>query len=167
MLSTIEVHGKKVLKEHELSSKRIIGEIENYDGFSHNLLSKIISTIPHFCLNDVTYYLKKRSHKDGFSMKWHVDDAIIMNVPKENPYPDMPISDKKMLVYREQKPTYTLMVYQSSYGTDFDGGTLEFVDGTIIEPKRGMYILFDSREVHRLNEIISGERNSILIKFYK
>ena len=77
----------------------------------------------------------------------------------------MPISDKKMLVYREQKPTYTLMVYESSYGTDFDGGTLEFVDGTIIEPKRGMYILFDSREVHRLNEIISGERNSILIKF--
>jgi hypothetical protein len=167
MLSMIELHGKKILEEHDLSSKRIIGEIENYDGFYNNLLSKIINTIPHFCLHDVTYYLKKRSHKGGFSMKWHVDDDIVMNVPNENLYPDIAITDTEMLVYRDQKSTYTLLLYESSYGEDFHGGTLEFVDGTIIEPKRGMYVLFDSREVYRVNKITGGDMNIILITFYR
>ena len=149
MLSMIELRGKKILEEHDLSSKRNIGEIENYDGFTSNLLSKIINTIPHFCLNDVTYYLKRITCEKGFYMDWSVDDSIITNVS------------------RHQPPIYNLVVYESNYGNDFDGGTLEFVDGTIIEPKRGMYVLFDSREVNRVNEITGGVMDIILITFYK
>jgi len=149
MFSTIELRGKKILEEHDLSSKRIIGEIENYDGFSNNLLSKIINTIPHFCLHDVTYYLKRITREKGFYMDWSVDDAIITNLSIHQP------------------PIYSLVVYESNYGNDFHGGTLEFVDGTIIEPKRGMYVLFDSREVNRVNEITDGVMDIILITFYK
>jgi hypothetical protein len=149
MLSMIELHGKKILEEYSLSSKRIIGEIENYDGFSNNLLSNIINTIPHFCLNDVTYYLKRITGEKGFYVDWSVDDSIITNVS------------------RHQPSIYSLVVYESNYGNDFDGGTLEFVDGTIIEPKRGMYVLFDSREVNRVNEVTDGVMDIILITFYK
>lgn len=149
MLSTIEIHGKKILEEYSLSSKRIIGEIENYDGFSNNLLSKIINTIPHFCLDDVTYYLKRITREKGFYIDWCVDESIITNVS------------------RHQPPIYSLVIYESNYGNDFDGGTLEFVDGTIIEPKRGMYVLFDSREVNRVNEVTDGVMDIILITFYK
>jgi hypothetical protein len=166
MLSTIEIHGKKVLEEENLTSKRIIGTFPNYTEFSPSVLIEIINQIPHFCINDTTYYLKTRTHTTGFSMNWHIDDANIMNIPKDNMYSELAISDKKMLVYQEHKPLYTLMLYENNHGEDFTGGTLEFIDGTIIEPKKGKYVLFDSREVRRLNEIGSGERKSILINFY-
>ena len=76
------------------------------------------------------------------------------------------ISDRHTLLYYIKKPIYTLIVYDSDYGVDFTGGTLEFIDGLIIKPKKGLYVFFNSNEVHRVNRILSGSRINYLVKFY-
>ena len=57
-------------------------------------------------------------------------------------------------------------MYLSNYLLDFQGGQLEFIDGTIIKPIKGDIIIFDSREIHRVNPLKSGIRNCIVMKLY-
>ena len=47
---------------------------------------------------------------------------------------------------------------------DFDGGHLDFLNrDTIIKPKMLSLVIFDSKEVHRITEVLSGARISIPI----
>lgn len=165
-MSKIEEYGKKILTK-EIKNERIVGYLKNYNTFNMDTLNEIVNEINKFNLNDVTYYLKNKVHNVDDQMKWHVDDAIVMNVPSNNNYDDVKISENKQLVYHSQKPIYTLIIYESNYKDDFTGGELEFVDGYKFKPKKGAYIFFNSCEVHKLNKINSGMRKSILIKFYK
>ncbi len=165
-MSKIEEYGKKILTK-EIKNERIVGYLKNYDNFKLDILKNIINEINKFDLNEVTYYLKNKVHYVDDEMKWHVDDAIVINVPSNNNYDDIKISENEQLVYHSQKPIYTLIIYESNHNGDFTGGELEFVDGYRFNPKKGAYIFFNSCEVHKLNKINSGMRKSILIKFYK
>ena len=99
-------------------------------------------------------------------MKYHVDDTQI--IKRKQGFPDqIKLNHNHYLNYNKKSPLFTLLIYESTFEKDFKGGTLEFADNTIIYPKRGMYILFDSREVHRVHKITKGNRYNLLIKFYE
>ena len=107
-------------------------------------------------------------HTSGYSMKWHIDDAQVINHKKNNNYNEqIKISERKSLYYPNKKPKYSLIIYGSSYGEDFKGGILEFSNGTKIKPKKNMCVLFDSNEAHYVHTVKSGIRISLLIKFYE
>jgi hypothetical protein len=107
-------------------------------------------------------------HTSGYVMKWHIDDAQVINHRKNNDYNEqIKISEKKSLYYPNKKPKYSLIIYGSTYNEDFTGGILEFSDGTKIKPQKDMCILFNSNEAHCVHKIKSGVRMSLLIKFYE
>ena len=63
-------------------------------------------------------------------------------------------------------PLYTCVLYFSDFGKDFTGGEFRFVDGTSIKPQCGLGIAFDSREVHMVTPVKSGNRKSMVVKLY-
>ena len=162
-------YAKIIFYTHELKKERIIGEISNYDEFYINLFSNIIS------FDKYDYEIVKKTNNCEFYMNWHLDNALIVKNKKNTSNISkilsdtscISISDRHTLYYYARKPVYSLIIYESNYGIDFTGGTLEFIDGVIIKPKRGLYILFNSNEVHRVNKILSGTRVNYLVKFYE
>jgi len=143
-------------------------------GFIHNLESLCLENIDKFIKNlnlvDIEKYdiiATLKTHNQGFFMKWHVDDAQIIKHKKEIEFDNqIKLNQKHYLNYSEMVPEYTLIIYLSTYQVDFTGGTLQFSDDTIIDPQKGMYVFFNSKEPHRLNIIRSGIRSNYLIKFY-
>jgi hypothetical protein len=117
------------------------------------------------------YEIIKKENKENYFMDWHFDNAKIIKNKKDfikNKLSDNQtvISDKYTINYYLEKPVYTLIIYTCDYDKDFIGGTLEFIDGHIIYPKYGLYVLFDSRELHKVNILKKGVRTHFLIKFY-
>ena len=49
---------------------------------------------------------------------------------------------------------------------DFIGGSIEFVD-EVIQPFRGLCIIFDSRDIHKVNLLKKGTRRCLVTKFYQ
>jgi hypothetical protein len=132
-----------------------------------------IQNITHLNLLDInkyTYEISKKNKTKGFYMNWHLDNSAIIKHKKsviDNIQGQIKISDKHTIYYYSKKPQYTLLIYESSYNEHFTGGTLELIDGTIIYPKKNMYVFFDSNLPHKVNIITNGNRNNYLIKFYK
>lgn len=159
-------YAKNMFDIYNLKNERIIGYIDDYESFDINYFSSIIK------LDNYNYEISKKTNTEGFYMNWHLDNALVIkNKKNSNKSPILPeqidISDRHRLHYFIKKPIYTLIVYESDYLIDFTGGTLEFIDGYIVKPKKGLYIFFNSNEVHRVNKILSGSRINYLIKFYK
>lgn len=169
--SYLQLYGKKLLlNNNNIKNKRKTGIIKDYVNFNIDILKEILDECNLFDINDYQYSIKSKQNKSNFEIKWHVHDACV-NKTKNNQYNENNlnfISDKQILYYKNphEKPKYSLIVYESNYNKDFTGGELVFADEYIIKPKRGLYILFDSREVHKVNKVRSGIRNNILIKFY-
>ena len=165
-MSNLENYGKELLnKNPEILAKRRIGIINNYQEFTNQILEELK------LLNMENYEIKiaKKINQKGFYMKWHIDDAQLIKHNKENTKKNqIHVINRHYLHYNTDSiPDYTCLIYDSDYNIDFIGGTLEFADHTIIKPKRGMYVFFDSREVHKVNIIKSGIRENYLIKFYR
>ena len=153
-----------------LKKERIIDMISDYDTFD---ISNFIKT---FGLDDYDYECVKKTNITGFYMKWHLDNACVFKNKRKTDGSDsvstgspdaIPISDIHVLQYFIKRPSYTLIIYDSDHNIDFKGGTLEFIDGVIVKPKKGMYVFFNSNELHRVNRILSGSRVNYLVKFYK
>ena len=164
-MSKLQKYGQNLLNDNEIiKNNRKIGIINNYTTFNDD----IIKNLNLINLYNYNYKIIEKENYEGFFMKWHVDDAQIIKHNKNNNFTDqIKITDKQYLHYNKLKPSYSLIIYESDFGNDFVGGSFEFSDGTIIFPKKGMYIFFDSREVHRVNKITNGIRKNYLIKFYK
>ena len=164
-MSKLQKYGQNLLNDNEIiKNNRKIGIIDNYTKLDED----IIKNLNLLNLNNFDYKIIKKENYEGFFMKWHVDDAQIIKHNKDNNYIDqIKINDKQFLHYNKLKPSYSLIIYESDFGIDFKGGSFEFSDGTLIFPKKGMYVFFDSREVHRVNKITNGIRKNYLIKFYK
>ena len=161
----MEIYGKKIIKEYNLINDRKIVFINKE--FNEENIKDIIKEIVKDTINfnDYFMYIVKKENKEGFFMKWHVDDAQL--IKKKVGYKDqIKVSDKYYLHYNKEVPIYTLIIYESTYNNDFSGGILEFADNIKIKPKKGMYILFNSKEVHRVHKILKGMRINYLIKFY-
>ncbi len=149
--------------DENLKKQRKIGIIDEYTTFDIKLFRDVID------FDNYEYEIVKKTNTIGFFMNWHLDNALVIkNKKTDEKNPDkVYISDRHTLHYYIKKPIFSLLVYESDYKKDFNGGTLEFIDGEIIKPKKGMYVLFNSNELHKVNKILSGERTNYLIKFYK
>jgi len=172
--------GVKRLKEFELKEKRITYMCDE-DTNEHNCDNtndciyclKLVDKAMKLVTNDINIYsyrkeiCKRKSH-EGFYMNWHCDDCAIFKHNKNFTYQyqnNIPINDKYTL-YFTSVPIYTMIIYLNTYGTDFTGGEFNFID-EIIKPIKYQVIFFDSREIHKVNNVKSGVRETILVKFYE
>lgn len=155
-------YAQRMFDKYDLKKERIIGQIDNYDKFDIFYFSKIIP------LDIYDYEIIKKDNGEGFFMNWHLDNALVVKNKKDmtDTSTGISISERHTLHYFVKKPVYTLIVYESNHDEDFRGGTLEFIDGVVIKPKKGLYVFFNSNEVHRVNRILSGTRVNYLVKFY-
>ena len=164
-MSHLEKYGLELLDNYpSIKESRKFGIITNYQGFRESTIHNLNLDID---LNKYNIVITKKINQEGFFMKWHVDDAQIIKHKKEIEFDNqIKLNQKHYLNYSEMVPEYTLIIYLSTYQVDFTGGTLQFSDDTIIDPQKGMYVFFNSKEPHRLNIIRSGTRSNYLIKFY-
>jgi hypothetical protein len=117
-----------------------------------------------YSLENAKFDIVERKTEVGFSMKFHVDDRLLIKGPSRES--DISLSETYQLRKRGTKtPFLSCILYLSSYDTDFTGGEFEFVDETIY-PIKYHVLVFDSREVHRVNNVKYGVRHTILVKWY-
>lgn len=155
MSNDVVNYGKQLLND----TNKIIkcGFISDYSEFNIEQIKN--QHIINFDLYD--YVICKKTNETNFYMKWHIDDCAFMKHSKNKN------SDRISIYYKKNPPEYSLIIYESKQGVDFTGGELEFVDGTKIKPDFGLYVLFNSMYMHRVNKINSGRGICYLIKFYK
>ena len=118
-----------------------------------------------FCVKTNTYIETEKNHY----IKWNIDNTYLKKNKKENINKNinqLQISDEKIMYYPNKKSIYTLIIYGSEYGVDFQGGKFEFSNGVKIKPQKNMCILFDSIEAHCVHKLKSGTCQFILIKFF-
>lgn len=164
-MEPIQIYGINLLKNTNDIFTRKIGFIDDKLSIEENIM--ILTNKFNIDLDMFLFKKIEKVNEKGFFMKWHLDDAQIINNKKEIKYKNhIEISEKKSIYYSNEIPTYSLIIYLSEHNLDFKGGSFEFVDKKIY-PKKNMYIFFDSREVHRVNKITGGHRHNYLIKFYK
>lgn len=99
----------------------------------------------------------------GQSMGWHQDDIAVYRNSKKHITQDNP---DRFTLYTKKAPKYSMVMYLSTIGIDFEGGEFCFTDINI-KPNQGMGIFFDSRDVHKITEVKSGLRKSCVVKFYE
>jgi hypothetical protein len=172
-------YGSKTVREYK--SKRILTNLSHLNlsiedlNDSIKFIKSLISAIKNKYNLDLSNYLvvavRKENSKDS-SMKWHIDDCCLFRHTKTHNLTELKnniIIDSNFALYKYYKdkplPIYSLVIYLSTYQKDFTGGEFCFVD-QIIKPIIGDIVLFDSREVHKVNTVLSGNRTSILLKFY-
>jgi hypothetical protein len=160
MLNDVVNYGKQLLNNTNNTIKS--GFISNYSEFNIEQIKN--QNIINFDLYD--YVICKKINETNFYMNWHIDDYAFIRHSK-NKIVNNKISDRISIYHKQIPPQYSLIIYESKYGVDFTGGELEFVDGTKIKPDYGLYVLFNSIHMHRVNKINSGTRICYLIKFYK
>ena len=131
-------------------------KIEIYHDYSNNFedIKKLILNKLKINLNDYCYDFIERETKSGYKMKYHRDNYMLRKV--NNTYLFIPFNDSKL-------PEYTLIWYRNS---EFTGGTLEFLCKKIYKPTNDLFVFFDSNDIHRVNEQLSGIRKTNIYKFY-
>ena len=158
MQTILENYGRTLLPE--VIVKRKFLHFDNPEEIIENI---DILEIPY-----LKYEKVKRFHDgDGYNIKWHIDDRQLQKHKLENNTDNLEIiysNDKYKygLWTHKEYPKYTAIIYLTS---DFEGGEFCFVD-KIIKPKRGDVIIFDSKEVHKVNKLKSGIRNCYVVKFF-
>ena len=170
-MSLIRHYGQELVnKDPTILSSLKIGFYENKD--SQNYVSAQINLqelqLP-IILENYSIKIVEKEHRQGFFMKWHMDDGQVIKHNKNTLHrlSQLIINEKKSIHFQEIPPKYSLIYYLSSYEEDFEGGLFEFCDGRIIQPEKHKYIFFDSRYIHCVHPVKSGIRKNILIKFYE
>ena len=155
----MEYYGRNLLATSDVVSTRVTGVLPRYDitGFTHETLRTIFVDISTFCINDVTYCVHRDVYGAGYFEDWHMDDAIKTNLDHRD---DDSVTPR-------QVPIFSMFIFEDTDGFEFEGGSIEFMDGTVVEPIPGTYIMFDSREVYRENRVTLGEQNRLFIRFYE
>lgn len=181
MTSYLQEYGLTFLERNpKIKESRIIGflppELTDIPDYMENetvrigVLQHIYSLLQ---LPPENYYNKtvKKTNDEGFEMGWHMDDISILRHSKKHSTDELTncfykLNDKYTLYARDDLPVYSCVIYCSDYNKDFTGGTFEFADGFIVYPEKNKFVIFDSREVHKVNKIKSGIRENYLIKIY-
>lgn len=152
-------HARRILSEDELIDVRKIG-----DNFSDSDIDKLVDRKKYRVVS------VKKSTATGYYMNWHYDDAQVIQHKRDVDhiiYSNQEfISDRISIHYRTDRPIYSLIIYHSNHNIDFTGGVFEFSDGIKIYPKKDRFVFFSSKDLHRVTRVLSGTRESTLIKFY-
>jgi hypothetical protein len=165
--SAIYEEGVKRLKELNLDKNRFIFKINNESKEINDLVESAIKLLPkELEINKYTKDINTRKSSDGFYMNWHFDDCAIFKHNKNYQFNknNILLNDKYTL-YFSKVPVYTMIIYLSEIDKDFTGGEFNFADKKI-KPEKFQVIFFDSKEVHKVNKVKSGERETIIVKFY-
>jgi len=101
--------------------------------------------------------------QNGWKMGWHQDDVSFYKNSRKH---CEKYGVDKFTICGKNPPVYTMVLYMNTYGEDFFGGEFCFVD-LEFKPMKGIAVFFDSREVHCVKKIVSGTRESCVVKFYK
>jgi len=107
-------------------------------------------------LGFINYSCTYKENTKGFFMNYHLDGVQTFKVNKK----------EFDMITKDELWKYTMIIYESDYQKDFSGGIFEFCDGERVFPKKGLCILFDSRDVHCVHQITKGTRKNYLIKIY-
>lgn len=158
-------YGHTILPQYKAT--RLVCQVTD---LSLDSLIAVVYETRNIDLNKFRYETIKRNSTSGFTLKWHVDDTVLVKIKPDSIFDptDISIHDKYKLSRRakdENLPCFSLVVYLSEHHVDFMGGEFEFVDETIL-PQKYMMIFFDSHEVHRVNQVRSGTRMALLYKWY-
>ena len=154
-------YGTKLFTSQNLIEQRRIGS-----DFTIDVINDLVD------LSKYRYDMCEKTNdaESRYYMGWHFDNAKIIEHKKgfdtSKHLNHTFMNDRYSIQYYLDRPEYSLIVYDSDYGDDFEGGVLEFIDGTKIYPKKGMYVFFNSLELHRVSRINKGTRKHKLIKFY-
>jgi len=141
------------LKEFQQNYKT---QIDIYHNYSDNFtgIKDIIYSQLGITLDKYTYDKTVRETSKGYKMKYHRDNYMLRKF--KNIYLFIPFDKSKT-------PLYTLIWYKND---DFTGGSLEFLSNKIFKPSRNLFVFFDSNDIHRVNEQLSGKRIVEIYKFY-
>ena len=148
--------------------KKYLSDVEQYrEYFRLESLDTIIEELSNktkINLKNYNHVITKKSSEKGFDMKWHIDDIAVIKTKSNNN--GIILNNKYKLHYKNDLPIWTAIIYLSDYNIDFTGGEFYFLNQEI-KPMKNYVLFFDSREVHRVNLVKFGTRDTILIKFYK
>ena len=131
--------------------------IEIYNDYSNNfddIKNKILTKL-NINLNDYTYDLIEKETNAGYKMKYHRDSYMLRKFTDIHIF--IPFNECKL-------PIYTLIWYGN---TNCKGGTLEFLSKKLYNPEEHLFVFFDSNDIHRVNEQLSGIRRTKIYKFYE
>jgi hypothetical protein len=142
------------LKEYQDNYKTKIDIYQNYSDTFDNIKT-IISKELNINLDKYQYDYNERTTNSGYKMGYHRDNYMLRKFNKQ--YIFIPFDKNKL-------PIYTLLWYNEC---DCKGGSIEFLSNIIYKPVKNMFIFFDSNEIHRVNEQLSGKRCVLIYKFYK
>lgn len=121
----------------------------NFDEIKNKILIKL-----DINLNDYTYDLVERETTAGYKMKYHRDNYMLRKFNDISLF--IPFNEYRL-------PVYSLIWYRNS---DFTGGSLEFLCKKIYKPRENLFVFFDSNDIHRVNEQLTGTRKTKIYKFY-
>jgi hypothetical protein len=143
-----------------------------YNNLQNNNAELLFGKIKKLYSLDLFEYKNKISHritKSGYYQNWHIDGRRIFELRSGIVCPSNPNSNNKYQIHNiyNPVPTYSILYYGSNYNQDFKGGSIEFINGTIIKPTKNMCIIFDSDLAHRVNLQTSGERKVSLIMLFR
>jgi hypothetical protein len=163
----------------EIQQSRKIGYIPDtiHQHSDFEIVNFIVSCIREISNQDSAYEVVNISRDVGenFELPWHIDDCALIRHSANNrsdisTYTNVIdiIAGGKYTIYCKsaKRPKYSCIIYWSAQNKDFGGGTFEFADGVCIKPEMRKYVLFDSRDVHRVRQVLWGERKNVLLKFY-
>lgn len=122
----------------------------------------------------VTRYstIQKKNVNKNYNLDWHFDNRTLVthHIDKIKTIKNVEVihydKNKAYCLWDcKRRPKYTMIMYFNSYGIDFLGGRFMFNDA-IIEPQYGDILFFNSDEIHKVENVIKGTRNALVVKFY-
>ena len=128
-------------------------------------------------LFDYTYKINHRITHSGYNQNWHIDGRRVFELRPGVVCPtnqsilnsDTGINNKsKYQIHNIYNPVpiYSILYYSSTWGKDFNGGSIEFINGMVIKPMKNQCIIFDSNLGHHVNLQTSGERKCSLVMLF-
>ena len=129
--------------------------------------------IPNIFFQDTKYDIVFRNHTadDKYSMNWHYDNKQLIkhkisNLQKIHSLQIVSMDDKYIYgLYCKNPIQFTIIIYLDTYNIDFEGGEFHFHD-EIIYPERGMILIFNSNELHKVSPLTRGKRRAIVVKVF-
>lgn len=127
--------------------------------------------IPNIFFQDTKYEIVCRNHSadDKYSMNWHYDNKQLIkhklsNLQKIHSLQIISMDHKYIYgLYCKNPIHFTIIIYLDTYNIDFEGGEFHFHD-EIIYPERGMILIFNSNELHKVSPLTRGKRRAIVVK---
>lgn len=129
--------------------------------------------IPNIFFQDTKYEIVFRNHtsSDKYSMNWHYDNKQLIkhkisNLQKIHSLQIISMDHKFVYgLYCKNPIQFTIIIYLDTYNIDFTGGEFHFHD-EVVYPERGMLLLFNAEELHKVSPLTAGKRRAIVVKIF-